>query len=58
MREVAVKGQIVAVKGKASKFMPLILQNLMHFDEYICRANQIRFRQNNRGSIRLGFEII
>lgn len=33
MREVAVKGQVIAVKGKASKFMALFLRNLVNFDE-------------------------
>ena len=37
MREVAVKGQVVAVKGKASKFVMLISRNLVNFDEYCLR---------------------
>lgn len=34
MREVAVKGQVIAVKGKASKFMVLFSRNLVKFDEF------------------------
>lgn len=32
MREVAVKGRVVAVKGKASKFAVLISHNLVNFN--------------------------
>ncbi len=37
MREVAVKGQVFAVKGKASKFVLLISHNLVNFDECYLR---------------------
>ena len=41
MREVAVKGQVIAVKGKASKFVALILRNLVNFDEW-CLQHKLK----------------
>ena len=44
MREVAVKGQVIAVKGKASKFALLFSHNLANFDKFYlrCKLNMLR----------------
>ena len=41
MREVAVKGQVIAVKGKVSKFMVLFSHNLVKFDGALIPNHQI-----------------
>lgn len=45
MREVAVKGQVIAVKGKASKFTLLFSHNLANFDKFYLRRKLNMLRQ-------------
>ena len=58
MREVAVKGQVVAAKGKASKFVLIISHNLVNFNECCLRHKLMMLKKITEVMIRLGFEII